>query len=65
LRAAVEGETCVRARRTLSLALDGEAGAADVLKAASHLSRCQRCREFAVQVIAFTSELRSTGGGRS
>jgi predicted anti-sigma-YlaC factor YlaD len=57
----VEDSRCIRARRMLSLALDGEAGASAVLVAASHVSRCERCHRFAVHVVELTHVLRSTG----
>jgi predicted anti-sigma-YlaC factor YlaD len=56
---AVESRECIQARRTLSLALDGEAVATDVLVAASHLRRCERCSQFAAYLVAFTRELRA------
>jgi len=56
---AVESSECIQARRTLSLALDGEAGAADVLVAASHLRRCDPCSQFAAHLVAFTHQLRA------
>lgn len=59
MRLAFEDGRCIRARRALSLALDGEAGAADVLAAVRHINRCECCRRFATHVVAFTHELRS------
>ena len=56
----VEDARCIRARRMLSLALDGEAGASEVLVAASHLSGCERCHRFAVHAVELTHLLRST-----
>ena len=58
-QSAVDDLTCRRARRAFSLALDGEPGAAEILVAASHLKRCESCRRFAADVVAFTYELRS------
>ncbi len=52
-------------RQALSLALDGEAAASDVLGMASHMSRCVRCRHFATEVAAITAELRSVRHGSS
>jgi predicted anti-sigma-YlaC factor YlaD len=43
----------------VSLVLDGEASAADVLAVASHLRRCARCRRFARAVAELTSTLRA------
>lgn len=64
MSAVVEGGTCIRARRLLSLALDGEAGPAEVLLAASHIGGCERCRQFAAHVVELTQELRSIRLGR-
>jgi len=59
LHVALDDPTCLRARRTVSLALDGEVGTAEILGVASHLGRCEPCRQFAAAVVAFTNELRS------
>jgi predicted anti-sigma-YlaC factor YlaD len=55
----VENGTCIRARQRLSLALDGEADASEVLAASSHIAGCKECREFAKRVGVLTIELRS------
>lgn len=55
----IEDGRCIRARRALSAALDGEASTAEVLVAASHLGGCPHCRQFAAQIVAVTRELRS------
>lgn len=52
---------CVRARLSLSLALDGEAAGPDLFLAALHLGRCSSCRDYAAQVGAITAELRARG----
>jgi predicted anti-sigma-YlaC factor YlaD len=54
---------CVRARLSLSLALDGEAAGSDLLLTALHLGRCGSCRDYAAQVGAITAELRAHGRG--
>jgi predicted anti-sigma-YlaC factor YlaD len=43
----------------LSLALDGEATASEVLVASSHIAGCEQCRQFAERVGVLTNELRS------
>ncbi len=57
---AVGDRACAGTRRAVSLVLDGEARAADVLAVAAHLRRCARCRRFACEVAAFTQTLRSS-----
>jgi predicted anti-sigma-YlaC factor YlaD len=59
MRSVVEDERCIRMRQALSLLLDGEAAASDVLVVASHLKGCAHCRRFATQVVATTARLRS------
>jgi predicted anti-sigma-YlaC factor YlaD len=59
MRPAVGERSCIRARRLLSLALDGEAATAGVDELARHVEQCERCRRFAAQVSAFTHDLRS------
>jgi predicted anti-sigma-YlaC factor YlaD len=59
MRSIVEDEKCVRLRQALSLLIDGEAAASDVLVVASHLKGCAHCRRFAAQVVATTAQLRS------
>jgi predicted anti-sigma-YlaC factor YlaD len=61
MQPAVELRACTQARRMLSLALDGEAAASDVLMAAMHLGSCSLCRQFARRVAVVTNELRSVG----
>ena len=51
--------SCARARRALSLALDGEAEPDEVSALALHMSRCEHCRRFTAQVGALTRALRS------
>jgi predicted anti-sigma-YlaC factor YlaD len=64
MRTAVSERSCARARRALSLVLDHEAAASDVRTAAMHLGRCRRCRRYAVEVSAFTRQLRSAPAER-
>jgi hypothetical protein len=59
MKLAVDERSCIRARRALSLALDDEAAAADVLEAAVHIGHCEPCSRFAAHVVAFTRALRS------
>ena len=54
------GGSCLRARRTLSLMLDGEGAATDVARVASHVSGCERCGQFAAAVAAVTQRLRTS-----
>ena len=61
----IEDGRCIRARRALSAALDGEASTADVLVAAVHLGGCPQCRQFAAHIVFFTRELRSVRLGRT
>jgi anti-sigma factor RsiW len=42
--------TCRRARRTLSVVLDGEASATEVAETARHLAGCEDCARFAAVV---------------
>jgi predicted anti-sigma-YlaC factor YlaD len=56
---AVSGWSCARARRALSLVLDGEEPEGDVQSLAQHLGGCPSCRQFAAEVTAFTRALRS------
>ena len=55
--------SCVRARLSLSLALDGEAGGPELYETAMHLGRCGPCREFAARLGAITAALRASGRG--
>ncbi len=59
MRPVVDEGNCIRARRLLSLALDGEAATAGVDELARHVRQCERCRRFAAQVSTFTYDLRS------
>jgi predicted anti-sigma-YlaC factor YlaD len=59
----VDTTRCVRARLSLSLALDGEAAGPDLFLTALHLGRCGSCRDYAAQVGAITAELRAQGRG--
>jgi hypothetical protein len=60
MRLVVEDRGCTQARLVLSGALDGEAASSsETLAAARHLSACRPCAEFAVDVTAFTHNLRS------
>jgi len=54
----VDTTRCVRARLSLSLALDGEAAGPELYETAMHLGRCGHCREFAARIGAITAELR-------
>jgi predicted anti-sigma-YlaC factor YlaD len=56
---AVSERSCARARRALSLTLDGEASPDEVYRLASHLGNCESCRRFTAQVGALTRALRS------
>jgi predicted anti-sigma-YlaC factor YlaD len=47
-------------RRTLSLALDGEAAATDVADIATHLFGCARCSQFAAVAAELTHCLRAS-----
>ena len=51
-------EECVTACQTYSQALDGDVAGRDVLAAARHIARCERCQQFAARVAAATTELR-------
>jgi anti-sigma factor RsiW len=46
----IDSEPCRRARRTLSVVLDGEASATEVAEIARHLSGCDYCARFAAVV---------------
>jgi anti-sigma factor RsiW len=54
---------CVRTRRVISEALDGEASTAEIRQIAPHLAGCTRCRDFAARVSAIARELRSWPDG--
>jgi anti-sigma factor RsiW len=54
----------MRARRSLSALLDGEASASEVETVALHLGSCPRCRRFAARIAAVTRELRSVRADR-
>ncbi len=51
--------TCERARRWVSLRLDGELSELERRLLDAHLERCAACSGFAVQVTSLTGELRS------
>ena len=53
------GGSCLRARQTLSLMLDGEAAPADVASSAPHIFGCEHCREFAAAVAELAHTLRA------
>ena len=53
------GVSCLRARRTLSLMLDGEAATADVASSAPHIFGCECCRQFAAAVAEVAHTLRA------
>ena len=55
----VSERSCARARRALSLTLDGEAAPGEIYGLAQHLGTCEPCRRFATQVGALTRALRS------
>jgi hypothetical protein len=57
-----DGVSCLRARQTLSLMLDGEAATADVANSAPHIFGCEHCREFAAAVAKLVHTLRSSSG---
>ena len=54
------GGSCLRARQTLSLMLDGEAATADVASSAPHIFGCERCRQFAAAVAELAHTLRAS-----
>jgi predicted anti-sigma-YlaC factor YlaD len=62
---------CARARRALSLALDGEAAPAEIHALTLHIGGCEPCRLFTTQVSAITRLIRTgriepaTRGARS
>ena len=56
---AIGARSCVRARRALSLVLDGEAAPSLIYGLALHLGQCDSCRQFTAQVGAITRSLRS------
>ena len=55
----VSTRSCARARRALSLTLDGEAAPSLIYGLALHLGQCDSCRQFTTQVGAITRCLRS------
>lgn len=69
--AVIAGSRCLRARRSVSAALDQEAAAGELCGAALHLSRCADCRRFFTEIDTISSMLRATplvpvnGRGRS
>ena len=56
----VAGSHCLRARRSVSAAIDQEAAADELRSAAQHLSRCADCRRFFAEIDAISSLLRAT-----
>ena len=56
---AVSEWSCARARRALSLVLDGEEVAGDFHALASHVGSCATCRRHVAEVMAITRQLRS------
>ena len=56
---AVSEWSCARARRALSLVLDGETVAGDFHALATHVGGCPACRRHAAEVSAITRQLRS------
>jgi predicted anti-sigma-YlaC factor YlaD len=55
----VSERSCARARRALSLVLDGEASPHEIYGLAVHLGQCGPCRRFTARVGALTRVLRS------
>lgn len=62
MEAAVRVGSCVRARRALSLVLDGEAVAGEAELLDEHLRACASCRTFALEISMFTRALRRLAG---
>lgn len=56
----IAGSRCLRARRTVSAAIDQEAAAGELHSAALHLARCSCCRRFFVEIDAVSGLLRAT-----
>ena len=50
---------CGRVREQISLRLDGELSQLEERMLASHLTRCEACREYEADAVEFTQELRS------
>jgi anti-sigma factor RsiW len=46
----IDSRSCRRARRTLSVVVDGEASATEVAETARHLPECECCARFASAV---------------
>jgi predicted anti-sigma-YlaC factor YlaD len=63
MHVAVGEWSCARARRALSLVLDGEEAEGDVQSLAVHFGSCRNCREFAREVSAVTDHLRQPAKG--
>jgi predicted anti-sigma-YlaC factor YlaD len=59
MHVAVSEWSCARARRALSLVLDGEDAEGDVQSLAVHVGTCRACRGFATDVAELTRLLRS------
>jgi predicted anti-sigma-YlaC factor YlaD len=56
----IAGGRCLRARRSVSAAIDQEAAAGELRKAALHLARCSECRRFFVRIDEVSRLLRAT-----
>jgi anti-sigma factor RsiW len=56
---AVSEWSCARARRALSLVLDGETATGDFHALARHVGGCAACRRHVAEVSAVTRQLRS------
>jgi Putative zinc-finger len=52
-------ERCDRARRWLSLDLDGELSEFERSLLGAHLSRCESCRAFGAEITVFTGHMRA------
>lgn len=58
-----DSRTCLRARRTLSVVLDGEASATEVAATARHLTGCEDCARFAAVVAELKHCLQASRSG--
>jgi predicted anti-sigma-YlaC factor YlaD len=61
---AVLAAECERARRWVSLGLDGELSQVESARLGAHVGRCAECAEFARDVDALTQELRAMPSSR-
>jgi len=59
MQVVVRAGSCARARRALSLALDGEAASGEITALERHLVVCSACRSFAWEVSLLTNTLRA------